>query len=337
MMMNRLIGGFNAVARLATLTVAVAVAVAVAALGGGSSALAATTDEPIAANSLFSISTASGTLTGANDRHLTLHLTGTRGSLTRFADRPLPRAFVVTNGEFARRFKQYAASSRPGAVLTFTRPGGRIPVSIELTVGRPRWNAHHRTWTFAATRIRKPTDNAARHFTRATLLIEGSTDCGQGVVQPYEDCEGADLAFVDLTDADLTGVNFSGANLTGANLSGANLTGANLVDSNLTDSSLTATDLTGSDLSGDDLAGEIFIGSDLHDVDLADADLTGVDFPGVDLTGANLTGANLSDADLSEADLSDADVTGADINGADSLSARFCGAILPQGSIGGGC
>jgi Pentapeptide repeats (8 copies) len=243
MIMNRLIGGFRAPATLA---------VAVAALIGCSSALAATTGEPIAASSLFSIPTASGSLTGANDQHLTLRLTGTRGHLTRFTDRPLPQAFVVTNGDFARRFKQYVAGSRPSAVLTFTRADGQIPVSVELTVGQPRWNAHQRTWSFAATRIRKRTDNAARHFTRATLLIEGSTDCGQGVVQPYEDCEGADLAFVDLTDADLTGVNFSGA-------------------------------------------------------------------------------------DLSEADLTDADVTGAGLNGADSLSARLCGAILPQGSIGGGC
>jgi hypothetical protein len=331
MMMNRLIGGFRAVAAGAALTVAVA------ALTGCSSALAATTDEPIAAISMFSIPTASGSLTGANDQHLTLRLTGTRGHLTRFTDRPLPQAFVVTNGDFVRRFKQYAAGSRPSAVLTFTRPDGRIPVSIELTVRRPRWDARDRTWAFAATRIRKRTDDAARHFTRATLLIEGSADCGQGVVQPYEDCQGADLAFVDLTGSDLTGVNFSGANLTGANLSGANLTGANLIDSNLTDSSLTGADLTGSDLSGDDLSGENFIGSDLHDVDLAGADLTSVEFPGVDLTGANLAGANLSDADLSEADLTDADATDADISGTDSVGARFCGAILPQGSIGGGC
>jgi hypothetical protein len=307
MMMNPLIGGFRAVAALATLTVAVAVA----ALTGCSSVLAATSGEPIAASTLFSIPTASGSLTGANDQHLTLRLTGTRDYLTRFTDRPLPQAFVVINGDFARRFKQYAAGSRPGAVLTFTRADGRIPVSIELTVRRPRWDAHRRTWSFAATRIRKPIDNAARHFTRATLLIDGSANCGQGVVQPYEDCQGADLAFVDLTGSDLTGVNF--------------------------DSSLTGADLTGSDLSGDDLSGENFIGSDLHDVDLAGADLASVEFPGVDLTGANLAGANLSDADLSEADLTDADATDADISGTDSVGARFCGAILPQGSIGGGC
>jgi Pentapeptide repeats (8 copies) len=355
MTMIRLAGRFRAVGgRTRHVTggdLLAALTVAVAALTGGGSALAATTPGPIALSYLFSVPAASGSLTGPNDQHLTLRLTGTRDYLSRFTDRPLRQAFVVANVDFARRFKHYFASSRPNAVLTYTRSGGQIPVSIGLTIGQPRWDAHHHTWTFPATRIRKHTDNlpgttihikpplipTPRSFTRGTLLIDDSENCGQGVFEPYEDCEAADLAFVDLTGADLTGVNFTDANLTDANLTGVNLTGVNFTGADLSGADLTGSDLTGSDLTGEDLSGEVFIGSDLADVDLTGANLTGTELPGVNLAFANLTGVNLTDADLAIADLTDADLTDADVSGADFVGARVCGAILPEGSIGGGC
>ena len=330
---------------LATLTVVVA------ALIGCSSALAASTPPPAAAGYLFSIPVASGSLTGADDQHLTLRLTGARDYLTRFSDEPLRQAFVVANVDFARRFKTYFASARPNAVLTYTPSGGQIPVSIVLTLGKPRWHAPHHTWTFPATRIRKQPGNlpgttshikpqiirTIRSFTRATLLIDDTGNCDQGVFQPDEDCEDADIAFVDLTGVDLTGANFSGANLSYVNLSGANLTGVDFTGADLTGADLTGADLTGSNLSGEDLSSENFIGSDLAFVDITGANLTGADLPGVNLTGADLTGANLTDTDLTGANLTGADLTGDDGNGADFGGARLCGAILPEGSIGGGC
>ena len=155
--MSRLIGRFSRLAgrwsgdgsrALVTLTVVVA------ALTGCGSALAATAPGPIAPSYLFSIPSASGSLTGANDQHLTLRLTGTRDHLTRFSDRPVLQSLVVANVDFARRFKHFAGA-RSNAVLTYTRSGRQIPVSIVLSIGQPRWDAHRHTWTFAASRIHK--------------------------------------------------------------------------------------------------------------------------------------------------------------------------------------
>ena len=327
---------------LATLTVAAAALT--------SCSLALATRAP-AASDLLWIPAASGSLTGHRDDHLTLRLTGTRDYLTRFTDAPLRQASVVANTHFARRFATDFATADPNAILTYTPIGREIPVSIVLTIGHPRWNAHHHTWTISATRISNQADNlpgaavqstsrfgrTRRNFTRATLLIDDSDPCAQGVVRPYENCAGADLAFVNLTRADLTGVNFAGANLTGANLTGANLTGADFRGADLTDSQLSGSDFTGSDLSGEDLTGESFIGADLAEVDLTGANLTGVELPSVDLAFANLTGVNLTDADLSEADLTDADLTDANVNGAEFIGARLCGAIFPGGRIGSDC
>jgi uncharacterized protein YjbI with pentapeptide repeats len=353
MTMSRLIGRFSGVARrrsrggsraLATLTVVVA------ALTGCGSALAATAPGPIGPSYLFSIPSASGSLTGADDQHLTLRLTGTRDHLTRFSDGPVLQSLVLANLDFARRFTHFA-SARSNAVLTYTRSGRQIPVSITLTIGQPRWDAHRRTWTFAASRIHEaggsvPAANiyveprvtpALRNFTRATLLIDVSKNCDQRVFRPYENCENADLAFVNLTGVDLAGVDFAGANLGFANLTGADLTDANFTGANLAGVQLTDADLTGSDLSGEDLSGETFIGTDLADADLTDADLTGADLPGANLGFANLTGANLTDADLTDANLTGADLSGEEATGADFGGARVCGAILPAGNIGGGC
>jgi hypothetical protein len=171
--------------------------VAISVLLGGGSAVAATTPQVPAPSYLFSIPTASGSLTGPNDRHLTLRLTGTRNYLTRFTDRPLRQAFVVANVDFARRFKAYFAGSRPNAVLTFARPGAQIPVSVVLTLGQPRWNARRHTWTFPATRIRKQPDNLPgtsiqinpplipnpHAFKSATLLIDGGSTGADGPIE----------------------------------------------------------------------------------------------------------------------------------------------------------
>ena len=351
--MSRLIGRFSWAARrwsragsraLVTLTVVVA------ALTGCCSALAATTPGPVAPSYLFSIPSASGSLTGADDQHLTLRLTGTRDHLTRFSDRPVLQSLVIANVAFARRFRHFVRS-RSNAVLTYTQSGSQIPVSTVLTVDRPRWDARRHTWTFSASRIGKRGRNAPganiyvkpaaiparRSFTRATLVIDHPENCHRGVFQPYEDCENSDLAFANLSGADLTGVNFAGANLTDANLTGADLTSVDFTGANLAGVQLTDADLTGSDLTGEDLTGENLIGTDLADVDLTDADLTGVDLPGVNLGFANLTGANLTDTNLSDANLTGADLDGDDVNSTDFGGARVCGAILPQGSIGGGC
>jgi hypothetical protein len=137
---------------------------------------------------LFSIPAASGSLTGSGDADLTLRMTGARKYLTQFTDRPLREAFVVSSVDFAKNFDDYFAKSDPNAVLTFTPTGEKIPVSIVLKIGQPRWNAGSSTWTFPATRIRKkPSGDAAikppqianpRRVNGVTLVIDDSIDNG---------------------------------------------------------------------------------------------------------------------------------------------------------------
>ncbi len=155
------------------------------------SALATKTKPATAHEFLFSIPTASGSVTGPNDEHLTLRLIGTRNYLTRFTDRPLGEAFVVDNVDFARRFKRYFGNSKPNAVLTYTPTGQQIPVSIVLTIGQPSWDAGSATWTFPATRVRKQPDNLPdttvhikppfipnpASFKQGTLFIDSANAC----------------------------------------------------------------------------------------------------------------------------------------------------------------
>jgi uncharacterized protein YjbI with pentapeptide repeats len=341
--------------------------VAVAALMGGSSALAATTTPRAAAPSyLFSIPTASGSLTGPDDHHLTLRLSGARDYLTRFTDRPLRQAFVVANVDFARRFRGYFASSAPNAVLTYTPSGAPVPVSIELTIRQPRWNAQHHTWTFLATRIRKRPDSLPgttvhikaplipdpRSFDQATLLIDDTVDgCD---LQPGASCEGASLAHadlhgLDLSDIDFTGDDFTGADLTGANLTGATLTGATLTDANLVGATVTGTELseanfTGANLHGLDLSNMDLYSANLSSTYLASANLTGANLNYAYMPGTNLTRANLSDATILGADLSDdsfidANLTGVDLYdtavgyGVNFYGATLCNTTFPDGNV----
>jgi uncharacterized protein YjbI with pentapeptide repeats len=344
-----------------------ALTVSVAALIGSSSALAATTPRPPAASYLFSIPTASGSLIGANDKHLTLRLTDTRSYLTRFTDRPLRQAFVVANADFAKRFKTYFAGSLPNAVLTYTQPGAQIPVSIVLTIGPPRWNAQRHTWTFSATRIRKHTDNLPgttarikppsianpRSFSQATLLIDDSNPCSPPY-HPGENCEGAqlpganlagaNLSGVDLTNASLEGATLTGANLSGAWLQGATLTGgANLTNANISGANLGWVDLTGANLTNANLTG----GADLTYATLVDANLTGANLTGAGIGEADLSGATLIDANLSGAVLyltsfNNTNLTGATLDPGALVSSTLCDTTLPSGQnsgsgIGGGC
>ena len=137
-------------------------------------------------NFLWSIPSASGSLTGPNDRHLVLRLVGMRNYLTRFTDRPVRQAFVVANVDFVRRFKRYFADARPNAVLSFSQRGHRIPTQIVLKIGHPRWNPKTSTLTFRAVRILKREDDLPdatvhikpplipnpRHFKQASLFID---------------------------------------------------------------------------------------------------------------------------------------------------------------------
>jgi hypothetical protein len=145
-------------------------------------------------NYLWSIPSASGSLTGPNDRHLVLRLVGVRDYLTRFTDRPVRQAHVVANADFVRRFTGYFADANPNAVLSFSKGGNRIPTEIVLKIGQPQWNPKASTLTFPAVRIPHREDDLPdttvhikprlignpRHFDQAGLFIDSSSTsvCG---------------------------------------------------------------------------------------------------------------------------------------------------------------
>ncbi len=320
-------------------TVVVLAATLVATCAGGAAALAAPVRSVVPAY-LFSIPSASGSLTGRDDHHLTLRLRGAREYLTRFTDRPLRDAAVVANVDFARRFAGYFASSKPNAVLTYTPRGSRIPVSIVLTIGAPRWSARRATWTFPATRIRKratdgitpPLIRNPRGFSGATLMIDDGgplTFTWRGcTIEAGAQCPGADLSLAPTGAANLSNLVFSGMNLAGANLAGDHLLNSYLVGTDLAGADLAGVDLTGAHLHGADLAGANLTGANLQLTDLSDADFTGATLHDADLSGfgcggdpqpavVNATGANFTDADFTGACIFHIDFSGANFTGAD--------------------
>ena len=140
-------------------------------------------------NYLWTIPSASGSLTGPNDQHLMLRLVGVRNYLARFTDRPVRRAYVVANADFARRFKHYFADSNPNAVLSYSLGGKATPIAIVLQVGQPEWDPKTSTLTFAAKRIPHMEDDLPdttvhikppfipnpRHFGKAGLFIDSAS------------------------------------------------------------------------------------------------------------------------------------------------------------------
>ena len=178
-------------------TIAASLAALTAGCGGTSTRTSTLSVTPASQhfNYLWAIPSASGSLTGPNDQHLTLRLAGVRNYLTRFTDRPVRQAYVVANVDFVSRFKHYFADSNPNAVLSYSLGGKTIPIAIVLQVGQPRWDPKALTLTFPATRIRKREDDLPdttvhikppfipnpRHFDQAGLFIDSaSVVCAAG-------------------------------------------------------------------------------------------------------------------------------------------------------------
>jgi hypothetical protein len=282
-------------------------------------AAAATTTPAQAPQYLFSIPTAAGSLIGPTDKHLTLRLVGTRDYLTRFTDRPLREAFVVANVDFARRFTSYFGTSEPNAVLTYTPSGSKIPVSIVLTIGHPRWNAKSSTWTLSATRIRKQPDNLPgttvhikpplipnpRSFTQGTLLIDDTSQVVDGCTifpRPHSSQYSTHCSSMNLEGAD-----FSGLNLNYSTLGNSNLSFANLSNSDFFHAGLVNANLTGANLSSSGFAAAYFTAANLRNANLTGATLTSADFTSANLTGA--TGANTSGAYLCNTTMPDGSIS----------------------------
>ncbi len=158
-------------------------------LTAGTSTPSAATPARRQLNYMWAIPSASGSLTGPNDQHLTLRLVGVRNYLTRFTDRPVRRAYVVANVDFVRRFKHYFADSNPNAVLSYSLGRKAIPIAIVLQLGQPRWDPKASTLTFPAKRVPHMEDDLPdttvhvkplfipnpRHFDNAGLFIDSAS------------------------------------------------------------------------------------------------------------------------------------------------------------------
>ena len=165
----------------------------------------------------------------------------------------------------------------------------------------------------------------------------------------------ANLGGADLREADLREVDLSYANLIHADLAGASMVGADLIEADLREADLNGAHLGDAVLREADLRWATLTNAYLVDAEMEYANLTGADLSGANLHFAFLLRADLSYADLSEADLSEAtlfraDLSGADLNGANLRDAKYdeetiwpspfdpiaAGAVLESSSIYGG-
>ena len=162
--MERKVSAGTAVLAVA-LTAVVAALVTTLASGGGSvkaaqaapAALALAKDDPAAAAGagksseveyLFAQAYQGGTLSGPDDKHLTLTVRGLRKHVTAFTDRPDRAAHLIANADFYRMWDPWFAGDPPNAVLSFTPKGAEEPVGLVVEISHPRWNA---TRTIAVT------------------------------------------------------------------------------------------------------------------------------------------------------------------------------------------
>ena len=145
-------------------------------------ALAAT-----APNLLFVEEAAGGTLTGPDDQHLTLTLTGLRDYVTSYSDRPIRQASILSNQHFFDMWSNYFRTSSPNAVLSIKtsdlanaggimRQGGAnpaiVPISLVLTLSKPKLAADHKSVRYAAKRIYKTTPDFTKlRYKKPTVLV----------------------------------------------------------------------------------------------------------------------------------------------------------------------
>jgi hypothetical protein len=144
---------------------------------------------------LFTVVAAAGSTAAAQpfldeDERFTLSLSGV-DSVTKFADRPLRAASVLSPQELDSNWSSWFADSPPNAVLTFAGRSGLAPQSIVITLTEPRYDAIGRTLMFTALRTYRTvepsqTDNewkrpaTPRTFTMASLFIDNSGDSQTG-------------------------------------------------------------------------------------------------------------------------------------------------------------
>ena len=123
-----------------------------------------------------------GTPVKGEDERFTLRLNGV-DPVTKFTDRPLRAATVMSPSALVSNWDAWFSSSPPNAVLTYAKSAGKAPQSIVVTLSRPRWDKDNRTLLFAATRTYRTMDPSEKgsgwtrpetpsRFTSASLFID---------------------------------------------------------------------------------------------------------------------------------------------------------------------
>lgn len=290
---------------------------------------------------LFEVSARGGRISGigadTGKERLTLTLSGVADFASRFSDRPLRKAYVVSTAELVRGWSRWFAASSPNAILSYTLPKDSLPHNAVFVLSKPRYDRAKRTLTFEARHLHRavelsteakqalrdqPLWRAPARFASASLFIDnaygGGCTVGTFIPYPATNCAGADLSGLQapngsLPFSTLTGTNFTAANLSGASFDGSDLSNANLSAANLTSASFDNATLVHADFRGADLTGVEFMA----------ANLTGAGFAGATLMRADFTFANLSNADLSGQVLEYFTIRGANLTGANLTGANF--------------
>ena len=259
---------------------------------------------------LYVVNAGGGTLAPRPAGRFTLTLRALEPSGVWFSDRPVRRSGAFPSRLLPAGWKGLGfVSQPPNAALVYSTGADRPGSTVILSLGHPRLIGGGHAVSFTArmlnpAMVRSPALTARakgavssppRRFAHASLFIDDGTApvIGGCILQPYTQCEGADLQGADLHGMQLMYANFAGADLNDATLAGANLSFVNLAKARLQVASLAGANLT-------------------------DASLAFADMPGANLGGANLTGATLDDA-LD---------TGANYGGA-----TLCHTTLPNGVV----
>ena len=160
--------------------------------------------------------------------------------------------------------------------------------------------------TLVSATVQAPSNNSS------ALTINGCK------IEPYTQCE-----YANLPDASLSG----------AYLDNANLRHALLVRADLREADLREADLSYANLIHADLAGASMVSADLREADLREADLNGAHLGDVSLQHADLRWATLTNAYLVSANAEYVNLTGADLSGADLRFAFLLSADLSYANL----
>jgi hypothetical protein len=137
-------------------------------------------------------STVLGQTSKGEDERFTLTMRGV-DPVTKFADRPLRAASVISPAALVSNWDSWFADSPPNAVLTFAGRAGEAPQSIVVTLTKPRYERAGHTLTFTASRTYRTVEPSEkgkgwkrpatpRTFTSVSLFIDDAGDSQTGAL-----------------------------------------------------------------------------------------------------------------------------------------------------------